>query len=176
MKLIPFSPSSLICGDFNSHHPVWDNIQPEDERGTELLEWASTNDLSILNDSSVTRHSRSTGNGSSPDVSLSGKTWRDKCAWAVDDEEIGGSNHLPIVITVHTSIKHQPIMDTAPCWRSNGIHWPDFCAEEQNHSQCNTLLLTKAACTSLQGCHHRSRAQACAEGQTRQTNHLLDDP
>ena len=128
-SLIPFSPSSLICGDFNAHHPVWDNIQPEDERGTDLLEWASSNNLSILNNCTVTRHSRITGNGSSPDVTLAGKTWNDKCAWAVDDDEIGGSDHLPIVITVHTSIKHQPVLGNSPRWRSNGVNWNEYRAE-----------------------------------------------
>ena len=46
-----------------------------------------------------------------------------KCAWAVDGEEIGESDHLPVVITVHTSTKQQPFMGTAPRWRSNSIHF-----------------------------------------------------
>ena len=34
LDLIPTAASSLICGDFNAHHPTWDGIQPEDDRGT----------------------------------------------------------------------------------------------------------------------------------------------
>ena len=87
---------------------------------------ASLNNLSILNDSSVTRHSRSTENSRSPDLTLCGSVWNDQCTWLVDDEEIGGSDHLPIIITVQATAKHQPITGKKPRWRSNGIVWQDF--------------------------------------------------
>ena len=125
-NLIPHSASSIICGDFNAHHPTWDNIQPEDKRGNQLFEWASANNLTVLNNSEVTRHNKATSNGSSPDVTLTGKTWRDKTTWAVDDTEIGGSDHLPIVITINTSTKHQPVLGSTPRWRSNGVNWAGY--------------------------------------------------
>ncbi len=49
-SIIPFSSNSLICGDFNAHHPVWDGIQPEDDRRLLTFEWACSNHLDILND------------------------------------------------------------------------------------------------------------------------------
>ena len=138
-SIIPFSSSSLICGDFNAHHPVWDAIQPEDSRGSDTLEWACSNNLHILNDTSPTRHNRATGNGSSPDITVAGSTWANKCAWAVDNEEIGGSDHLPIIITVHSKIKHQPITSATPRWRSNGIDWVKFReAVEKNISKSSS--------------------------------------
>ena len=125
-SVIPISPSSIICGDFNAHNNAWDD-QPEEDRGTEILEWANLNNLSILNDSSTsTRHDRRTGTGSSPDLTVSGSVWNDFCTWSVDDEEIGGSDHLPIIITVLSSAKHQPITGKKPRWRTNGIIWKDF--------------------------------------------------
>ena len=126
-SVIPFSPSSLICGDFNAHHPVWDSIQPEDDRGLLTLEWAYTNELTILNDpNSPTRHSKVTGNGSSPDLTIAGANWSDKCTWAVDEEEIGGSDHLPVITTVQASISHRASFNASPRWRSNGIDWAAF--------------------------------------------------
>ena len=75
-SLIPFSAASLICGDFNAHHPSWDAIQPEDARGVATLEWACANILSILNDpDSPPRHNRATGNGSSLDLTVVGTNW-----------------------------------------------------------------------------------------------------
>ena len=47
-NLIPNAASSLICGDFNAHHPSWDAIQSEDNRGTQLFEWSSTKKLTII--------------------------------------------------------------------------------------------------------------------------------
>ena len=114
-SIIPFSASSLICGDFNAHHPVWDAIQPEDDRGLLTLEWACANDLTILNDPDTpTRHSKVTGNGSSPDLTIAGSNWSEKCAWAVDEEDLGGSDHLPVIITVHASVSHQSTPNAAP--------------------------------------------------------------
>ena len=124
---IPISPSSIICGDFNAHNGSWDDNQPEDDRGTDILEWTNMNNLSILNDSSsATRHNRGTGNGSSPDLTVCGSVWSAKCTWSVDDEEIGGSDHLPIITTVFASAKHQPITGKKPRWRSNGVSWNDY--------------------------------------------------
>ena len=126
-SLIPVSPSSIICGDFNAHHPSWDAIQPEDARGLTTLEWACSNDLSILNDpESPTRHNRATGNGSSPDLTVVGGNWSEKSVWAVDEEEIGGSDHLPIIITVHATVNHQPVTSANQRWRTNGINWTNF--------------------------------------------------
>ena len=126
LNSIPLAASSIICGDFNAHNQIWDNIQPEDDRGTDVEEWANLKNLSILNDSSVTRHNPQTGNGSSPDLTLCGSVWHERCTWSVDEEEIGGSDHLPIIISVHSSTKHQPIMGKKPRWRSNGVVWKDF--------------------------------------------------
>ena len=68
---------------------------------------------SILNDSSVTRHNPQSGNGSSPDLTICSTVWSDRCPWSVDEEEIGGSDHLPIT-------------GKKPRWYSNGVVWKDF--------------------------------------------------
>ena len=68
---IPSSPSSIICGDFNAHHATWDEVQTEDDRGTELSDWVNLNSMAILNNGSVTRHNPSStadsSKGSTPD-------------------------------------------------------------------------------------------------------------
>ena len=126
LNSIPKSASSIIFGDFNAHHPIWDEVQPEDTRGIDVVEWANDNSLTILSNGSPTRHSRVTAGCSSPDLTICGAAWEDKCQWAVDDEEIGGSDHLPIVVTILTSTSHQPILGRAPRWRSNGVDWKKF--------------------------------------------------
>ena len=44
-------------------------------------------------------------------------------------EPIGRSDHLPIVITVNMSVKHQSIYGTKPRWRSNNVDWTKFSEE-----------------------------------------------
>ena len=73
-SLMKPGPSSLFLGDLNGHSQMWDPIQPQDQRGDEILDWILDNDLHILNDGSATRTSRITGNDSTPDISLCGAT------------------------------------------------------------------------------------------------------
>ena len=56
-SLIKLGPSSLFLGDRNGHSEMWDPIQPQDQRGDEILDWILDNDLHILNDGSATRTS-----------------------------------------------------------------------------------------------------------------------
>ena len=63
-SLIKPGPSSLLLGNLNGHSQMWDPIQPQDQRGDEILDWILDNDLHILNDGSATRTSRITGNDS----------------------------------------------------------------------------------------------------------------
>ena len=67
-SLIKPGPSSLLLGDLNGHFQMWDPIQPQDQRGDEILDWILDNDLHILNDGSATRTSRFTGNDSTPNI------------------------------------------------------------------------------------------------------------
>ena len=128
---LPSFRTSLICGDFNAHHSLWDSVQPTDERGEELVDWAIDQSLTIMNDNSPTRVSRITCNESSPDVTLCGAKWADKFEWTVG-ESIGSSDHLPIYITINSSVKHQSVFGKRPRWRNNGVNWADFTQEVED--------------------------------------------
>ena len=117
--------SSLICGDFNGHNPLWDQHQPQDSRGEAVHKWIIDNELHILNIGDRTRESRITGNPSAPDVSLCGRKWYGKCTWNIE-EDIGGSDHLPIMITLNNSVTHQSVTGKTPRWKSNGVEWTKF--------------------------------------------------
>ena len=78
-SLIPTGNNSIICGDFNGHSELWDNILKSDNRGEEIVDWTIAQDLSILNDGSPTRFDRSgKGNDSTPDITLSGQDFNNK--------------------------------------------------------------------------------------------------
>jgi len=49
--------------------------------------------LSIAKDGSSTRINRATGGVSTPDVTIVGKEWSEKCAWSVG-EHLENSDHL----------------------------------------------------------------------------------
>ena len=124
-EIIPALKSSLICGDFNGHSPMWDGVQPVDERGDAMVDWVTDKHLSILNDGSATRVNRETGNGSTPDVTLCGSEWNGKVSWSVG-EPIGSSDHLPIDITVSSNVKHQSVFGKRARWKTNGVNYHAF--------------------------------------------------
>ncbi len=132
---IPTHADSLIVGDFNAHSSLWDEVQPEDDRGSAVLDWSLEKDLHILNDGSPTRSNTSrpgsceapTMGLSTPDVSLCGRKWRNLATWSTADD-IGGSDHLPITITINHRTVLQPITPL-PRWRYRGVDWEAYSRE-----------------------------------------------
>ena len=133
--VIPTSPNSLIVGDFNAHSHAWDVVQPEDERGNDVLDWIVSSELTILNDSNcATRFSRTTGGLSSPDLSLAGSSIAPKCVWTALDA-IGNSDHLPLLTTIHLVVEHQHVLGCAPKWKRNDVDWHKWTEEVENLCQ-----------------------------------------
>ena len=131
-SLIKPSPSSIILGNFNGHSQLWDSLQPHDQRGDEIVDWILDNDLHILNDGSVTRISRITGNDSTPpDISLCGSNWSAKTSWKLA-EPIGNSDHLPIIIKLNHKICYKPVIPRSARWLKNGVDWSSFTNEVES--------------------------------------------
>ena len=61
-----------IAGDMNAHNAIWDQNIKDDNIGTDILEWALENSISIANTGKATFCSKSsTKIQSSPDITLS---------------------------------------------------------------------------------------------------------
>ena len=112
---IPTSDDCLIVGELNGHSPLWDPIQPPDTRGEEIENWMINEDLVILNDGSGTHVNRITGGLSTPDVTLAGKKWSNKHNWSLGDQ-IGKSDHLPIIIIINEETCHQSVSGKYARW------------------------------------------------------------
>ena len=100
---IPTPDNAIITGDFNAHSPLWDLLQPPDNRGTEVETWTHDDNLNVLNDGTPTRINKITGGESTPDISVIGTKWKDKSKWEVG-AQLGNSDHLPITITIHAKV------------------------------------------------------------------------
>ena len=53
-----FNNGLLICGDFNSHHPLWDKIHRADKTGRALAKFFDDNNFNIANDGSPTYYTQ----------------------------------------------------------------------------------------------------------------------
>ena len=74
-SMINAIPDSIIVGDLNGYSHLWDPIQPTYSWGNKLEKRTCNLDLHVLNDRWLTRTSCITGNNSSPDLPISGRTW-----------------------------------------------------------------------------------------------------
>ena len=124
-QLISTLPSSLIAGDFNAHNPLWDDVQPPDERGEHLSDWMMESNMNLLNTGEPTHVNVHTGNGSTPDIAFCGSLWKGKVTWHVS-EPIGSSDHLPIIMTIKSRIAHQSVMGVGARWKRNNVKWELF--------------------------------------------------
>ena len=78
-EIIPTQEHSIVMGDFNAHSPLWDRNQPPDARGEDIETWSMVEELSILNDGRDTRINKITGGQSSPNITMVGKRYANKC-------------------------------------------------------------------------------------------------
>ena len=153
-RIDSFSPSILptrkdlfILGDFNCHHPLWDSSSHTDKRGSEVFDWIISSDLLSLNDPDCpTLLHRSTGNRSSPDISLAPTSLALSCSWQVLQDL--GSDHLPILLEVPL----KPVSHTnghPPSFNFNKARWNEFSSFFDSHcptpGDISALSLSAAA-------------------------------
>ena len=124
-EIIPMKEPAIVCGDFNAHSQIWDHNYPSDNRGEETLDWIIENNLSVLNNGDPTHICRQSGNGTAPDLTLASPSAHKNCDWSIDTP-LSGSNHLPIIIDYHSSVRLQPVIPRAAKWKTNGVNWDNF--------------------------------------------------
>ena len=134
LSWIPVQSNSVYAGDFNGHSQIWDEIQPTDARGEQILDWVLENDLQCMNDGSPTRLNPGTGGFSTPDVTLVTPELGTKTKWTVIEETAMGSDHSPIVI----EIKDGDIqtISTTPFrtkWKAKNVDYGAFREEVKSH-------------------------------------------
>ena len=92
---------SLVLGDMNAHDHLW-NSNIQDNRGSIFADEISQSYQGVLNEEQPTRLP-TYGQPTSPDISLASLSLLPNIKWEV--KKSLGSDHLPIVITISTSLK-----------------------------------------------------------------------
>ena len=65
IRWIPVKDTTIIAGDLNGYHQLWDRAQPPDQMGEKLVDFIVDHNLVCCNDGSATRINRGTGGMSS---------------------------------------------------------------------------------------------------------------
>nr|KAG5694728.1 hypothetical protein BaRGS_031544 [Batillaria attramentaria] len=96
----PASYNHLIVGDFNGHSPSW-GYDNSDYRGEEIEDWLIDNQLILINqpDDKPSYYSRAWKKTSTPDLAMATEDLQ-KQTTRVVSEQLGGSDHLPIILHI----------------------------------------------------------------------------
>ncbi|KAF0287890.1 RNA-directed DNA polymerase from mobile element jockey [Amphibalanus amphitrite] len=130
---LPTNRDTLLMGDWNAHHPDWDqHCGEEDDTGRRLSDWMALQNFTTLNDGAHTRTSYR-GNPSTPDAVLCHRDTAGRCAWSVGPDL--GSDHLPMITTVLMS-GHRPRRIRRTRWAFHKADWTGFEAD------CESALAT----------------------------------
>ena len=92
--------TSLILGDFNSHHESWYSEDSHDARGNLIVDTIAGKSFGIINEDQPTRVTADAS--TAPDLSIASVNIMPTTTWSVD--KILNSDHLPITITVQADI------------------------------------------------------------------------
>ena len=124
---LPTSESTIILGDFNAHHPLWDHgCEEADGVGERLAAWLERVEWTALNTGEPTHSSYRSGGSSAPDAAFTGRALARRVTWSVGPDL--GSDHLPMLLSIRTadSQERQP----RKCkWAFNKANWVAFRAE-----------------------------------------------
>ena len=168
-SVLPSSRNLFILRDFNCHHPLWDSKSTSDSREEELFVWIISYDVLPLNDPDIpTLLRRFSGSRFTP------------CSWEVLHEL--GSDHLPILLTVHLSPAFRP-NERSPSFNFQKARRDDFASYFDSHcpsaeeysslsSSSAAALFTSLALNAAKSCipvdrikrHSKSWRSAKVEG------------
>ena len=121
-SLQPFlTDDSLILGDINAHDELWfSSIQ--DTRGANLAEEIAESNFGVLNENTPTRVP-SNNQPTSPDISMASYSLLPNSKWETITSL--GSDHLPIIITLSTTIKPS-LSENRKYINFNKAVWPQY--------------------------------------------------
>ena len=100
-NLLPSGDNTIVAGDLNAHHPLWDSGCDEaDAIGERIATWLDRVGWTSLNDGRPTFTSYRSGSQTAPDVALCSPAMARRCAWDIGPDL--GSDHLPMLLRVRT--------------------------------------------------------------------------
>ena len=99
---LPNDSKSIIVGDLNAHHPLWDaGCDAADDVGERLSAWLDRIGWTTLNSGEPTHTSYSSGGHSAPDLAACGAALAPRVTWSLGPDL--GSDHLPMLLDVRGS-------------------------------------------------------------------------
>ena len=121
---LPADNSTVILGDVNAHHPLWDHgCEAADAVGDRLAEWFDRVGWTTLNSGAATHASYRSGAQTTPDIAACSSTLAPRVAWTLGPDL--GSDHLPMLLEVRGA-GNSDTTRRKTRWAFRRADWPAF--------------------------------------------------
>ena len=123
---LPTNDRSIIAGDLNAHHHLWDDLANDDDLGESIADWCAGAEWMAANSGLPTFLHRGAGGDitptSAPDVTLGHRNLLRRVTWRTAED--AGSDHLPCCFAVHSTLTEA--VNNPPTWSYNKADWEGF--------------------------------------------------
>ena len=134
LTLLEQSKNWYILGDFNAHHSLWDS-RTQMNKDNQLADDIAESPLCLLNDGSMTRiPDRADQSETAIDLSLATPGLAISTTWQTTNNTLG-SDHLPIILTLHGPSLQDSEQDTTPKYNENKADWTKFKSLLEHHKK-----------------------------------------
>ena len=145
----PNNDDTIILGDFNAHHPEWDNnCDTADEVGQRVAAWLDRAAWSVLNNGEATFASYRTGSRTAPDLATCSASLARRTTWKIGPDL--GSDHLPMLLTVRDGFAapHRVRKTKWQFKKADWANWVEHCENALTEAVPETAS-TQDLCTRL---------------------------
>ncbi|KAF0288070.1 putative RNA-directed DNA polymerase from transposon BS [Amphibalanus amphitrite] len=121
---LPSGDSTIVAGDLNAHHPLWDaDCDEADEVGERIATWLDSIGWTTLNDGRPTFTSYRSGGQTAPDAAFCSPSLARRTKWSIGPDL--GSDHLPMLLEIRTG-GAPPKMIRKTRWSFKKADWLAF--------------------------------------------------
>ena len=157
---LPISGDTIVLGDFNAHHPLWDHgCDVADSVGERLADWLDREDWAPVNTGEPTHSSYRSGGSSAPDAAFCSRALAQRTTWSVGPDL--GSDHLPMLLSTRTNPSRERAV-RKPRWAFQKANWEAFQAECEE-----ALSVTPPPCHRPDADHQAHRSGVNRQPQAR---------
>lgn len=160
---LPVDNNTLLVGDFNAHHPMWDHgCDAADAVGARVATWLGSVGWTTLNSGEPTHVSYRNASQTAPDLIACSDDLARRATWRLGPDL--GSDHLPMVAEIATS-NHHPRCIRKPRWSFKKADWVAFQAEcEAAFEEAEPSLTTQELSTRFTEVLHRASVRHIPRG------------
>ena len=161
---LPADDNTLLVGDLNAHHPLWDlNCDAADAVGERVAAWLDSVGWTTLNSGEPTHVSYRSESQTAPNLAACSTSLPRRAAWRLGPDL--GSDHLPMIVEVNAPDHRRPRRIRKSRWAFQKADWTAFRTEcEAAFEEAEPLQTAQEMSTRFTSVLHRASVRHIPRG------------